>query len=78
MIKEAAIRKRGKIYTGKRHHHILNAALPFGYLRNGEQGFVDDEGNFLTREEAAIVAIKCGQIKKLKYHKTRLFSEDLY
>jgi len=78
MIKESAIRKEGKIYTGRRHHNILNDAKPFGFLRNGEQGFVDNEGNFLTREEAAIKAIECGQIKELKYHKAKLFSEDLY
>jgi len=78
MIIKSAIRKNGKIYTGHRHYNILNNAEPFGFLRDGEQGFVDENGIFLTREEAAIEAIKCGQIKQLKYHKSKLFSEDLY
>ena len=78
MIKEAAIKKDGKIHTGRRHDIILNNANPVGSLRDGEQGFVDFHGTFFTREEAAIIAIDCGQITELKYHKTNLFSEELY
>ena len=40
-----------------------------------EQGFLDRYDNFLTREEAARVAIEAKQIIGLK---TKLFSEDLY
>lgn len=82
MIKCAAIRKNGIVYTGRRHHNIINRdnypELPFGYFKNGEQGFVDDNGIFLTREEAAKHALECGQISKLKFSQTQLFSEDLY
>lgn len=42
------------------------------------QGFVDQYRNFLTREEAAIIALEAGQIEKLKFSKDELFSEDLY
>ena len=49
MIKEAAILKDGFIYTGKRHHNILNNAKPFGALRMGLQGFVTFEYEFVDR-----------------------------
>lgn len=75
MIQEAAIRKNGIIYTGKRHHLILNSAKPAGFLRDGEQGFVTETGQFVSREEAAEIAFLCGQILT---RKTMLFSEDLY
>ena len=39
----------------------------------------DEEGNFLTREEAVKVAIELGQVEEDKLHvKGKLFSEDLY
>ena len=75
MIKEAAILKDGFIYTGKRHHNILNNAKPFGALRMGLQGFVTFEYEFVDRYEAAKIAWKCHQIdEKIK----KLHSEDLY
>lgn len=40
-----------------------------------EQGFIDQFGDFLTREEAAIVARKSGQTK---CEGKIIFSEDLY
>jgi hypothetical protein len=77
LIKEAAIRLKSKpeifhTHTGKRHDIILNAAK--GALKLGEQGFVTDSGEFVTREEAARIAFECGQIKEPK---KKLFSEDL-
>jgi hypothetical protein len=77
MIVQAAIRKDGKVYTGRRHHNILNSVVPFGSLKNGEQGFVTDDGTFVNRIEAARIAIECGQIKELS-HPPYLYSEDLY
>jgi hypothetical protein len=52
MIVQAAIRKDEIIYTGKRHHNILGAAVSFGYLKDGDQGFVTDTGEFVDRIEA--------------------------
>lgn len=43
----------------------------------GEQEFLDDNGTFLDRIEGAEVAIKTGQIIKLKWP-PNLFSEDLW
>lgn len=75
MIIYSAIKKDGVIYTGKRHHNIINNANPRGSLKGGTQGFVDENNNFFTREEAAEIAFNTGQIqKKVK----RLFSEDLW
>jgi hypothetical protein len=74
MIKEAAIRKDGEVFTGKYHSDIISRARPFGYLRNGEQGFMTDDGKFVSREEAAKIAFECEQISESK---DKLFSEDL-
>ena len=49
-----------------------------------EQGFVDNKGNFLTREEAWIVAYDAGQIRYICGGQScerdggRLYSENLY
>lgn len=80
MIKEAAIKFKGKIYTGKRHCDCIMKAGKDTKTRpiNGEQGFLTTKGDFVDREEAAIIALESGQIKELKFHKTMLYSEDLY
>ena len=76
MIKESAVKKNGFIYTGKRHCDILNGVEPFGFLKDGEQGFITDTGKFLNRKEAGLHAINCGQVKRLLGG--ILYSEDLY
>lgn len=44
-----------------------------------EQGFVDNKGNFLTREEAYVVAKAANQIiRRCGGDEGRLFSENLY
>ena len=81
MIKEAAIMKDGVVYTGRRHNNILcDKSRPFAFLRDGEQGFVTDEGKFVTREEALVIALQCGQVTMDKKHnpQDQLLSEDLY
>ena len=78
MIKSSAIRKEGKIYTGKRHCDIINDySYPFGFFKFCEQGFVTDKGIFLDRVEAGEHALECKQIKKLSWGKN-LYSEDLW
>jgi len=42
------------------------------------QGFIDQRGNFYTRQQALKLCIKNAQIKAGKYSDTELFSEDLY
>ena len=44
---------------------------------SGEQGFVDDKGNFLNRVQAGQEAVGSGQLEKLP-RPPRLFSEDLW
>lgn len=78
MLLAAACRKNGVTYIGRRHCLILNNARPKGSLKASEQGFIDTDGNFLNREEAAIHAIACGQIKELKFNRKELFSEELW
>lgn len=70
----AAIMKDGRIYAGHRHYNVIRNNRPIDF-KNCEQGFVDEDGNFLSRKEAAKIAYKNGQIKKKK---EILFSEDLY
>ncbi len=70
MITNAAIRYKGKNYVGKRHSHILRDAetvygLGFGGLKFGKQGFIDEKNIFLTRDEAAVEAFRCKQIKRI-------------
>lgn len=80
MIKSAAILKNGQILIGRCHSDIIHQYYPtMGKFRSDRdiQGFVDENNRFLTREEAAKIALECKQIKKLKYSKTELYSEDL-
>lgn len=74
MITQAAIKKDGQVYTGQRHHEIINSHAS-GFFRGAEQGFVTSDGCFVSREEAALIAYECGQIQQPK---KKLFSEDLY
>ena len=47
--------------------------------RKAEQGFIDQFGNFLTREEAYIIAERNNQIiNSIGYKGNKLFSEHLY
>ena len=63
----AAIRRDGLIIPGVRHFDPLMRdilkALGTGYT-NWEHGFVDNQGVFLTREEAWVIADLGGQIRR--------------
>lgn len=81
MIKHSAILKNRVVYVGKRHHDCIRIMNECGIEKpntDAIQGFVTDEGVFLDRIQAATHALNCGQIQALKFHKTELFSEDLY
>jgi len=50
-----------------------------GDWKTAEQGFVDQYGEFLSREEAYIVALSEGQIvRRCGGDKGKLYSENLY
>lgn len=73
----------GVVLCGQRHGLIIaqiNALTGKRHYEFGEsiQGFLTSKNRFLNREEAAILAISCGQIEELQYSSKELFSEDLY
>lgn len=78
-IKCAAIKFEDKIISGYRHddcyRNLGMFEIPEEKWSDYTQGFIDLNNNFHTREEAAIIAFKEGQIKEKKQ---MLFSEDLY
>ncbi len=80
----AAIRdESGNIVCGPRHFdHIMQgqlAAFPKGSWNLAEQGFVDQRGEWLTREEALHIALANGQvIRRCGGDDHELFSENLY
>lgn len=76
MIIKSAIMKDSIIYLGKRHSDIINS-LEKGFLKNAEQGFITETGDFLTRTEALEHAYRCGQISKELYE-SRMISKDLF
>ncbi len=81
MIKEAAILRKGKIWTGRRHSDIIHTMIKCGETSvKGTQGFVTDDGKFVDRQEAFEIAFACNQIKKgiIKFPNRELTSEDLY
>lgn len=66
-------------------YSILKDLCPDKRLhQNAVEGFIDNNGNFLTREEAYEEAAKCGQLPaelrrvKRERGENMLFSEDLY
>lgn len=76
-VLEAAVVYQGIVWRGRRHNdciHEIAKATGNKDIR-GTQGFVDTDGVFLTRSEAAVRAKACGQITKVV---ETLTSEDLY
>ena len=84
-ITAAAIRYRGVVYTlppPNRHFQIITFLLKqLGEDRMGEnqQGFIDEEGTFLTRKGALAVALDSKQIlPTANVRGDQLYSEDLW
>lgn len=80
-IKFASIGKE-YIVTGARHYDSIMAStiklLPQGTYER-EQGFIDQAGKFLTREEAWVIAEAAGQIiRRVGGDGNKLYSENLY
>ena len=79
----AALRnKDGAIICGAKHYdEVMCKQIESSTLNwdDTEQGFINQQGKFLTRYEAWIVASNNGQIKRrVGGDRKRLFSENLY
>ena len=67
-----------------RHHHVLHMMYNNGIRLYGphKEGFLDSNGNFLTRQEAFELASTNGQLNRRKgkefYQGTDLYSEDIW
>lgn len=78
-ILHAAVKSEtGLIFVGKCHGDCFwqaaNMKIKMSQRAN-DQGFMTDNGRYVSREEAARIAYEAGQIdKKIEY----LFSEDLW
>lgn len=85
----------GSIILGARHFDkLMHEAIKTRLLNNpsevwydSEQGFIDQQGNFLSRKEAWVIAVKQNQIVRLVGNQKEesrlstdieLFSENLY
>lgn len=84
-IAAAAIRFEGVLYSlppPHRHHHIIRLIVDTTGVKSimhEEQGFIDDQGNFLDRETAMKVAQAAGQIIDGRAPVLReLYSENLW
>ena len=79
----AALLSDKGLIVGPRHYDAVMQKQfhAFGCKEESEvvQGFIDQHGNFLDREEAYVVALRNGQIiKRCGGDEGKLFSENLY
>lgn len=82
----AAIRlEDGLVIASMRHYDVIMRAVCKKLLPEygqavwaAEQGFIDNQGCFLNRKTAYVVAMEAGQIPEDKLTGQDLFSEDLY
>ena len=75
----AAVNRDGSIHVGKRHAQIIRDMVAEGHdkpIRQTEQGFIDNRGEFWSRRIAKSIAIEAGQISE--EHVGVLLSEDLW
>jgi len=81
LVQSAIKSSSGRVYTGRRHHNIINYyALQGIYFKTSDdiQGFVNDRGVFKDRRLAMVEAIKCKQLRNGKIIGGVLTSEDLW
>jgi hypothetical protein len=74
-------RESNRIICGARHwdNIMRSQKLESETFNNWDQGFINQFGEFLTREEAHIIAKKNGQIRhRCGGDESTLFSENLY
>ena len=78
-IMAACIKVGDKLYAGMRHNICVQAIIKDDESAvSCHQGFIDNHGNFLTREEAFVLASKVGQRQRKTGGGKMLFSEDLW
>ena len=73
----ASIIKDKKIYMSYKGHHVIFKMEPMGYLRNEKQGFVTENGYFVNRKLALLIAQYYDQINYKHNPYNELNSEDL-
>lgn len=81
MIIAAAVRIGGNIYDGSNHGDAIRNAVANGVterIKSKHQGFITDDGQFLSRREAWEYAKHTGQIVTDNNVPRELFSEDLW
>lgn len=88
VIVAAACKYGDVIITGARHYDkVMHGQLlafsedhELRLMKRGDvvQGFIDNQGTFLNREEALLVAQAAGQVRYKHGPDYELFSEDLY
>lgn len=80
----AALKVNNRIICGFGHYDPIMrqqilASEGNNFWHTAEQGFIDNQGNFLNRKEAYQIAKRNNQIKyRGIYRGDELFSEDLY
>lgn len=79
----AAMEKEGRIICGARHFDkIMRAQMEategVRWWKDCEQGFIDQFGDFINREEAWNIAVDRGQIYREVSYVGTLYSENLY
>lgn len=79
----AALKKEDRIIAGARHYdkvmrRQIESSEGRRFWLGCEQGFIDQFGDFLTREEAYEIAEKNNQISRTVSSKGILYSENIY
>ena len=79
----AAMFKEGRIIAGARHfdkimRRQMVASEGIAWWKSCQQGFIDQFGDFINREEAWNIAEDQGQIRMVSGTAGTLYSEDLY
>lgn len=86
-ITHVAIDFDNKIYSmarPNRHHHVLTMMFRNGIILYGphKEGFLDENGSWLSRKEAFVLASNNGQLNRRKgpeyYQGDELYSEDIW
>lgn len=80
-----AVKHKGRVYSLRapnRHHNVLHTYLRRTPHHEMEEGFLDSQGNFITRHFAYLLAKGNGQLNRKPgpehYQGPELYSEDLW